>query len=97
MEGKHTPGPWWFSEMSNDIFADPMGMLKLAKVNPINEKDDGSANGKLIAAAPDLLETLKLIVETAHKDYPDAPWIPNAIWKDIEGKINLAIKRAEKA
>lgn len=55
---KYTPGPWWYSRNDDSILADPMGMLKLAKVHPISQTDDGSSNGKLMAAAPEMLEAL---------------------------------------
>ena len=84
---KHTPGPWWNSS-SNEILGDPMGYIKIGRVFPISEKDDGSANARLVAAAPELLEALivarKFILKTG-VTYDNA---------EIYNKINNAIKIA---
>ena len=41
----------------------------------------------------ELLGVLKLIYKTATQQYPDAPWIPGAAWKDIEPEIKRVIDK----
>jgi hypothetical protein len=67
---KHTPGPWEIKEMSLrdglGIFASD-NMCALAIVYPeIGQRfDEGKANARLIAAAPELLEALQTFVQYA--------------------------------
>ena len=62
---KHTPGPWkWKQNRGNNyyehsVFTDHQTVAELDGEMPVNIK----ANAALIAAAPDLLEALKLIVK----------------------------------
>lgn len=62
---KPTPGPWWFD--GREVMTVPRGDIKICKVHPISEDDDGSANGKLLAAAPDLLKYAIKVMETLEK------------------------------
>lgn len=55
---KHTPGPWY--SKGSVIGAKPR--LVIAHVSSVCEEVDEQANARLIAAAPDLLETLRDIV-----------------------------------
>ncbi len=64
---KHTPGPWEARESprSNDVWyvegpSEPNGKWLIAEANGRNQTNE--ANSRLISAAPDLLEALKLIV-----------------------------------
>ncbi len=52
MSGKHTPGPW---EALTDNNA------KVWLIMPIAVAVDGAADARLIAAAPDLLASLKVL------------------------------------
>jgi hypothetical protein len=65
-ERAHTPGPWYTSRKpgSNRMRINAPGWGHLAKVvvrmsGSIGDCEDGLANARLIAAAPDLLEALK--------------------------------------
>lgn len=65
---KHTPGPWVVD--GNDISPADNDRLGICSVQPVDDVRGGwrygeqtFANGHLIAAAPDLLEALELILE----------------------------------
>ena len=60
---KHTPGPWIFDNEIGLIRTDtpPYGEWDVAKVNIV--RAEAKANARLIAAAPDLLETVKRLRE----------------------------------
>ena len=60
---KHTPGPWTFDNELEFICTDtpPYGEWDVAKVNIV--RAEAKANARLIAAAPDLLETVKRLRE----------------------------------
>ena len=72
MSKQHTPGPWKVRN-SREVFC---GNKRVCSANaasrePLNMKDDldvSSANARLIAAAPDLLESLKLAVRQNEHD-----------------------------
>ncbi len=58
---RHTPGPWTTrhtDELNAAIHADEYGVI--ADVNLC--RDDGTANARLIAAAPDLLAALEALL-----------------------------------
>ena len=66
METKHTPGPWRFIEQGD---ANMYGMVTAGNRWIISFRQNGElmsetelANAKLMAAAPELLEALKLIL-----------------------------------
>jgi hypothetical protein len=50
---KHTPGPWWFSAAEEGYYVAGVGDKELT--NLIQKED-----ARLIAAAPELLEALKM-------------------------------------
>ena len=58
---KHTPGPWIFDNEIGFIRTDtpPYGEWDVAKVNIV--RAEAKANARLIAAAPELLDALKLM------------------------------------
>lgn len=79
--GEHTPGPWFLeppSEQTPHIWISAPTSSVIAKIE-ICDYDDGEgehltgedwANADLIAAAPDLLEALKdLLEDTQHRDH----------------------------
>ncbi len=55
---KYTPGPWMNPAMSNEVMTVPIGEIKICKVFPVSEENNGAANARLIAAAPDLYKAL---------------------------------------
>lgn len=63
MSAKHTPGPWHrFAVYDHTEILNQAGHL-VAVVGSTATKADRSPNARLIAAAPDLLEALQLIVQ----------------------------------
>ena len=63
MSEQHTPGPWTFDNGIEFICTDtpPYGEWAVARVNIV--RAEAKANARLIAAAPDLLETVKRLRE----------------------------------
>lgn len=66
MTSKHTPGPWSYQEWGRLILDSGQGSsrLQVATVALNTRRDEGTANARLIAAAPELLAAALLIVET---------------------------------
>ena len=56
---KHTPGPWKYEEATKTIRAVPSNYW-LASMDSWDGAVDHGANARLITAAPELLEALKL-------------------------------------
>lgn len=74
MSAKHTPGPWSYPRYPNGVstlvYAAAGGKPEAFPVASATygvPDEEREANARLIAAAPDLLETLKGIVENAHQ------------------------------
>ena len=79
-ESKHTPGPWGLLKMLSGSENDKgwavsplgIGLYRIAEVSPLiknsrgDASEEGEANAKLIAAAPELLEALKYM-EQGHR------------------------------
>lgn len=68
-EPKHTPGPWRVDPDYPWDIQNADGSLEIASVNPYRREDGedgevGDADARLIAAAPDLLEALRVIAES---------------------------------
>lgn len=65
---KHTPGPWIFSPEVPTIRSQKESEFVACILGSGTAEDD--ANGRLIAAAPEMLEALKAIVKSyeAHED-----------------------------
>jgi hypothetical protein len=61
---KHTPGPWSVVRIYNG-FIDKIGPLSAEDYKGVSYLDVTSADAALIAAAPDLLEALKLLHDAA--------------------------------
>ena len=69
-EQKHTPGPW--SHRNGRIFQTDRPELTVANVARAHDGDYSSANGNLLAVAPELLEALREAVEREHNPFePD--------------------------
>lgn len=75
----HTAGPWLNSGL--DIVGSDNNTTVVASVNgTFSNENEIEANALLIAAAPDLLEALKMIVENTEKDgYVNAGLLDEAI------------------
>ena len=67
---KHTPGPWR-SEWTNDVGPDDDYYVEFFEILNSEHKRIGTAeektDGRLMAAAPDLLEALKLIADVGDR------------------------------
>ena len=64
-EAKHTPGPWEVQEsgsgmLSSTFITDPRGDIIASMMGPYRDNYDA----RLIAAAPEMLEALELVVST---------------------------------
>ena len=75
MDAKYTPGPWKFLKEFGRVETESEVIAYVAgRVKP--EFEIAFANGRLIAAAPELLEALEAIVASAHNgNEPGQTWI----------------------
>lgn len=94
---KHTPGPWTFGHWGNDFWVgtNSAGLSgKVAKViwDMGEEVAEGRENARLIAAAPELLEALKVITDHFEARMADNE---NATWYDSYNNACAAIAKAE--
>jgi hypothetical protein len=91
---KHTPGPWeTFKEHNVRDVHDHRGVATCGGYSQNWNEDivyqENIANARLIAAAPELLEAAKDVVET----FPDIKLRKNSI--DARRRLEKAIKKAE--
>jgi len=91
----HSPGPWTLTKRSPPIFnsfeivdANNFGLIKECLDNFYTDLDDG--DWKLIAAAPELLSSLKTLLETLKENC-----VVGANVLDAIGNANLVIRKAE--
>lgn len=91
MEGKHTPGPW-------EVTANPSGhpyqiyaprginMQAITRWGAISmpSSDEGKANARLIAAAPELLDALTYARRFLNPTDHDTTFVDSAISKATE-------------
>lgn len=70
MTAKHTPGPWGIiiGEAGPVVFSGENGDL-VSRMGSFLGDDEAMANARLIAAAPDLLEALQMVVTIANEAY----------------------------
>jgi hypothetical protein len=75
MKTKHTPGPWMVkhseSKIAFNVISTALGAKYKIAICPyihivLGERGEAEANAKLIAAAPELLETLNKLVNLKH-------------------------------
>ncbi len=92
---KHTPGPWgthfsagiYYIHHANNPHC-PVGRCYGGPNHDGNiSKDQAADNARLIAAAPDLLEALKLLA--------DCPDPRHCAFRDIMKTVNAAVAKAE--
>lgn len=95
MTMRHTPAPWrlFHDEGSQRYEIDdgragskPIASVDYGLCEPFDSEQ--GANARLIAAAPELLQALKLC--RAHLPEPDCP-----VWCDVCSRIDAAIAKAE--
>jgi len=72
MSSQHTPGPWYAQIHSAplftraDIYGPPNGFRQVTEIrSSFGSDEEKAANARLIAAAPELLEALRGVVELA--------------------------------
>lgn len=90
---KHTPGPWRQFEHNGNVMvcAGPSHLATVAIGGAMDESSD-RANARLIAAAPELLDALRTILEYA-ECYDDAG--PRAAgWQSAELRADIEAARA---
>lgn len=106
METKHTPGPWELSTIPFEIrntdsaaaiygpMSEQGGSPLIADVSRSAGDGQASANAKLIAAAPEMLEALKEINEWLFVNYPEHGGINEFGTCPTFNKVRSAIKKA---
>jgi hypothetical protein len=93
-EFKHTKGKWHFRTGMSDNYSEIIGDIGTNKVIAVTPKDcfvnqtEAEANGRLIAAAPDLLEALSELFSLLEENEPQ--WY-------LRGHYNHTIKAINKA
>jgi len=93
---KHTPGPWKFWDRADPFSAlvtDDAGIAGIAapivRIRGIEmSPEEMRANARLIAAAPDLLEALRGIIEIGKRDLTNPKY---------DGYFNAALTALQKA
>jgi hypothetical protein len=69
---KHTPGPWAFIpkyDQYDNVFTASRPHRRIASVFAAGEiEDENTSNANLIAAAPDMLEALKMVLQHGRID-----------------------------
>lgn len=93
---QHTSGPWKLEDGAIRAKAREGGSVTVAHVRGWDRmwEDEEKANGRLIAAAPDLLAALKYLITHSREHYEGKSIIPNpeyAAWAD---KARSAIAKA---
>jgi hypothetical protein len=86
MKTQHTPGPWavrdhWADEGAFEVYPTRGGEPKIGQWSALaevpeygpNDAPEAEANARLIAAAPDLLEALELMLENLDAMYVVSP------------------------
>lgn len=91
----HTPGPWYFQKSLEgpEYIIKPIPGDVVAVTDPQETEGQEEANARLIAAAPDMLLTLKVILkrlQLEQKEHGDKPFMLKAHIPDIEKVIAKA-------
>ena len=87
---KHTPGPWTVTGWcAGDSVGWSVGLGADQRISVHAESEESGANARLIAAAPDLLEALKVMVASAFPHPVEHPAM-TAAWKVAEAAIEKA-------
>lgn len=89
MSAQHTPGPWVLKQFGGPQISGPNGYAVATMWGALSVRElagQDAANARLIAAAPDLLEALEMMVAVSRS----APGFSAMVRKDAE----LAIAKA---
>lgn len=83
-KAEYTPGPWGYDNKIAQIRGADGSGLTLASIhrNPGLPMGQGTANGRLMAAAPDLLEFARSVVREEERLRILAKQNPNSHWMD---------------
>jgi len=89
----HTPGPWepdYWGDREIDIYSADGSLVCQMRGGSTDEEDDSEPDARLIAAAPELLSELKLILSMWEEaiDYEKD-------WMDLADPARAAIAKAE--
>lgn len=90
---KYTAGPWEYHAKDNVITAP--GVHRLIDIIPRSievSSEEREANGKLIAAAPELLGALRFILAFYE---PGQNYLDGNAWKQAEANARYAMAKAE--
>ncbi|MFL9904544.1 hypothetical protein PQR71_41530 [Paraburkholderia fungorum] len=93
-EIKGTPGPWRVSLDGAEVTADPLGILtssgRICHIDDaFKQASEVGANRNLIAAAPELLEALRLCFDHCRLYYPEVEH------NNVGKAVRAAIAKAE--
>lgn len=97
MEAKHTPGPWKFLPSFGRVEVEKFIVAYLSlsvegRTNPIYlSQGEAEANGRLIAAAPELLEALDKIRNLERRNFREA-W---DMLQEVDRLAGAAIRKAK--
>jgi hypothetical protein len=98
MNTKHTPGPWNYAHGSTDLLThDGDDVAYVDTAIPNRSKSEQLANARLIAAAPDLLEALQILSETAGRVAQGAAVIDERGFNTLSHSISAALAAIDKA
>lgn len=84
---KHTPGPWVIDNVGDIATSDPKVVGNIVCLQPEDYEESMQywpGNQRLIAAAPELLEALRVVRE--HIEY--------GLFNDARARIDAALKKA---
>ena len=89
---KHTPGPWEYDAENYEIYYDDGYALPcIARLdNDCASEEEDDADGRLIAAAPDLLAALLSLVNVAPQNSDDDDPQQAAAWNAVRAAIAKA-------
>jgi hypothetical protein len=94
-EPKHTPGPWtvrpWFRNKAWIVRADGDGVAELAVA--LVEGVATSPDARLIAAAPDLYDACKEVLDKL--DYLTGLWGQEAITRRLQDRVREVVARVD--
>lgn len=97
MTDKYTPGPWTAGEFQSN------GMVNQTPINPVigvayGDKNESTANARLIAAAPDLLAALEETLQALIDMLLDRDYTEESVSQDpavIKARAAIAKARGE--
>lgn len=96
---QHTPGPWIWQHWPDgvDAVAQASTLGTIATIQSGAFADEDQANARLIAAAPDLLEACKKLIEwdDREKDHAIDFWARVGLCKEAFEAMRAAVTKAD--